>query len=205
MSDLSLSGETLLVQLINEANPNPPFGPFTTGSFTFGNPSPLSNDLTTKNSSLVVTAKDTSHYLGTQTVKYNRLDIRNVLIGKGSPTPSFQNDAFTLSTDLVDSLNSMFNLALTDADLVSETLPDPDDNGNVNYTVQIHPNSLTYTGTVPVQLTPEAIPLPTAFAMRILNGFVPPDTNRINLASAFTGNVLDGFTVADLIQAPTPI
>jgi hypothetical protein len=204
MSDLTLSGEELLLQLINEANPDAPYGPFTAGSFTFSAPASLTGDLTGKNSYLTLTAIPGSGYYGTQTVKYNRLDLQNILIGKGFPSVSLPNNSYSQSTDLLDALNTTFGLNLTTADIVGESLPAADTNGNVAYTVQVVNECLTFFGALPVNLTPNKINLQVAFVQNILHGFVPPDATRINLATALTGNVLDGFTVADVTAAPSP-
>lgn len=201
MSDLSLSGEELLLQLVNEANPSPPYGPFTAGSFTLSTPTALTNDLTGKNSYITLTAIEGSGYYGTQNVKYNRLDLQGVLIDLGQALVSFQNNNFVQATDILETINSTYGLNLMEGDVVNEALPAANTNGVVNYTLQVSDTSLTYTGGLPVSITAESIELEIAFVENILNGFLPPDTTRINLATALTGNVLDGFTVADVTGA----
>ena len=201
MSDLSLSGEELLLQLINAANPSPPYGPFTAGSFTLSAPSSLTNDLTGKNSYITLTAVEGSGYYGSQNVKYDRLDLQSVLIDLGEALVSFQNNNFVQATDILETINSTYGLNLQNEDVVNESLPVANTNGTVAYTLQVADNSLTYTGSLPVNITAETIELEIAFVENILNGFVPPDTTRLNLATALTGNVLSGFTVADVTGA----
>jgi hypothetical protein len=198
MSDLSLSGEELVLQLINAANPSPPYGPFTTGSFTLSTPTALSGDLTGRNSTLTLTASPDSGYYGTQEIKYDRLDLQSVFLDLGVPQVSFQNNSYSQSTDFLGFLNSTYGLNLQEADVISEALPAADANGLVAYTLQVAEECLTFTGNLPVNITAELINLEVAFIENILNGFDPPDVTRINLITALTGNVLNGFTVADV-------
>lgn len=204
-SDLTKSGTDLVLGLINVANPTTPVnGAISSANVTFSAPSPLTGDVSSKNASLLVSAIPGHGYTGTRTIKYNRLDIHQVLIAKGVTDLQVVNNSFSSSADLLSSLNASYGLNLSTNDIVVEALPADDPNnvaGNITYTLQAHPNSLAYFGTLPLTLILPTIPMARALKMNVLQGFVPPDTTLINLASALTGSVLDCFTVA-MLTAP---
>lgn len=197
-SDLTKDAATLLFELINGDNPNQKNGAFTAANVTIGAPASLTNDPSAKNTTMVLTAIPGKGYVGSQTVKYNRLDLFDVLIRKGFPAPTVTNNTFTLASHLLPSLNSQFGLNLQAEDIIDEALPAADDNGNISYSLQIAAGSLAYMGAVPTAIKAPLINLPRAMRQNILNGFVPPDTTLVNLASVFTNTQLDCFTLPQL-------
>lgn len=198
--DLTKHGEQLVFDLLNAANPNQKHGPFATTNVTLGAPTPLSGHVSGNNSSLVVTGTVGAGYSGARTITYSRLDLTAVLLAKGvTGTLSFPNSSYKTSTDLLPLINTTYNMNLQPTDVVQENLPADDDvTGVVSYTLKASANCLTYTGQLGIALQPASIDLGRAFKGNILNGFVPPDTSRVNLATALTGNRLTLFTLDQL-------
>jgi hypothetical protein len=202
--DLTKTGAQLIYDLLNAANPNPRHGAFSPTNVTLGAVSTLTGDVSGKNTKVTVTAVAGQGYSGSQTIKFNRIDINALFIQKGIPALSFPNANYTQSTDFLAYLNSTHSLNLTAADVVLETLPADDDvTGLITYTLQIASTCKTFIGTLPLTITPLTIQLARAFKGNVLNGFVPPDTTRVNLATALTGKQLGLFTVAQLTGQAT--
>lgn len=203
-SDLTQTGPALIFEMVNRLNPNPPKGTFSASNVTLGVPTTLTNDISGKNATLLLTAVPGQGYLSTLPINYNRLDIRQVLIAKHVPDVRLTNNSFQKSVDLLPLINSTYNLNLQASDVVNETLPADDPSsptGDIAYTLKIDPASLAYFGQLPLTLQAPSLDMARALKMNVLNGFVPPDTTLINIASILTQPVLNCFTVAQL-QTP---
>lgn len=198
MSSIPLSGAQLIFQMVNRANPSLKLGPLSASNVTMGAATPLNGDLTGKNSKITLTAIPGSGYSGSCTLTFNRLDINQAFIQLGIPALSFQNNSYGTSTDFIDYLNAAHGLNLQASDIVEEVLPAADTVGNISYTLKMDPSCLCFTGQLPLTITPKSIQLFKAMVGQVLNGFIPPDTTKVNLASAMTGTVLGLFTVAQL-------
>ena len=146
MSDLTQSGPTLLLGLINAANPNLPNGPLTAGNVTLGAPS---SNVGANNTQVTVTGVTGQGYSGTETFTYNRLDIGAMFTGWGKTATLTGGAAFHQTTDLLAPLNAAYDLDLQPSDVVNETLT-----GTVpySYTLKMAADSLTYLNQVNVQI-----------------------------------------------------
>lgn len=118
MSDLTKPFKTLLVEMINEVNPDGT--QIKAADFTVGAPT-ASSAQPGKNTALVVTGEQTAGYTGTQTVYYNRLDIGSDIGATGDRI--FDAEGKTKVSHVITEFNARFKTNLvagkdyTEADL----------------------------------------------------------------------------------------
>lgn len=147
MSDLTQTGQTLLLGMINAANPSLPNGPLSTSNVTFGLPATGVNG---KNTTISVSGIDGAGYTGAQSVDYDRLDI-GVMFTNWAVTADVPNGpSYTNASDLLPYLNTTYNLNVQVSDIVDGAIGIS--SYPATYTLQMNVNSLTYTGSLDVQL-----------------------------------------------------
>lgn len=109
-----LPPEELVVNLINADNGTD----FCKDRLLFGLPVVVRN--AKHNTKITVNPSTKNHLSGSTTVRYNRIDISTVAIGKST---LFQIDAETKLSDLIPAINLRYKLKLTTADYLDITLP----------------------------------------------------------------------------------
>ena len=173
-SNLTQTGEVLLLALINTQNPNLPNGALTNANVTLGTPTASG---TTPNSSLAVNAVAGQGYQGSVTVTYNRLDIQNDVFSVLAPSgATVVNTGGTMAaiSDVVAAINASYNLNIVEADVSNWTtaLSLTEDAGSC--TIDIAAGSLVYTGTLNVAITQQQVALSQAVTNTDLSGLTPP-------------------------------
>jgi hypothetical protein len=171
MSDLTQSGLTLILQLVNDLNSDTlTKGPLTSGNVTLGNPSG-SPDGSSKNTQITLDSVDGGPYYGTQTVIYDRLDIGGMFTGWGI-NPSIGGNSYINASDTLASINSAYNLNLQPGDIIDGPL----NIGSYPATasLEISPNSLVYTGTLSLSLPGSTTELSSIVTNDVLTGFTLP-------------------------------
>lgn len=123
----SKQSQQLLVDLINASNPSLPVA-LTTTNAKYGAPAVITPQAgTIQNTSIKVTAKASSQYIGNTTLSYRRLDFGSLLrsipvrIDKYSPTGT--NFSPYKISDLIAVINSKYGLNIQPSDYVDGSLP----------------------------------------------------------------------------------
>lgn len=149
-SDLTQTGETLILQMANDANPNLSAGPLSATNVTLGTVSTLTG---TPNSAIALTAVANQGYSGSVTVTYNRLDIQTSVMAVLAPTgATLAKGSFTVVADLLPALNTAYNLGLVADDLANGATVLNLTNGAGSATLVMAPTSLKYLGTLTVTI-----------------------------------------------------
>jgi len=171
-SDLTQTGETLILALVNAANTNLVNGPLTTDNVTLGAPAVETGD---KNSSVVLTGVAGNGYANTQTFTYNRLDIQSDVMNHIAPSgATLVNASYATVADLVAPLNSAYNLGLVSADISNGSDAITLTDGAGNATVTMAAASLKYIGELSVAITQMQADLATVVTNTELDGLTPP-------------------------------
>ncbi|QVW55801.1 hypothetical protein pEaSNUABM9_00220 [Erwinia phage pEa_SNUABM_9] len=182
MKPLNKTSDLLVLDFINEKNPD---ADLELGKIKLGDPTPATGDSPDRNTSMVLTARKNSGYIGDQTVTYDRLDgtnlFRNVTAYLDVKSPK-------KTEDLLDTLNSQYGLKLTADDIVSATIPDgtnppvvdPDapDPVPVDHVITFDTACYAYLGAIPVKIGPKpqvGERLSLVVTQTKLDGLVYPD------------------------------
>lgn len=149
-TDLTLSGERLLLGLINEANPHLLFAE---GDLSFGTPYALAEDAT-RNAAIEIRGTGTSTFEGPLTVTYNRLDLTTLFTGDDL---QFRYAAdLVMVHDLIPLINARFGINILLSDIINAPL-----NLSGSYpkqqTLIATPDSTIYRGALQVTLTQPAV------------------------------------------------
>lgn len=134
---------------------------------TFGTPNVISG---VYNTSLLVTAVPDSHYEGSVTIQYNRIDIGTV---PGVRSTSFPIGTATKISDLIPAINAAYQINLTADDYIDEVLPQfttNDPNEVQTFELYTNPNSLVFIRDVTFNLIRNKILLSSVIVNRQLNG-----------------------------------
>ncbi|HHS7556207.1 TPA: hypothetical protein ACTPQ1_004497 [Salmonella enterica] len=159
MKPLNKTSDLLVLDLINEKNPD---AELELGKIKMGVPTPVTTEGADRNTSLVLTARKNSGYIGEQTVTYDRLDgvslFRNVTAYLDVKLPK-------TTVDLLDTLNKQYGLKVTEDDITPEPIPDntnpplddPDaeDPAPVDALITFKSDCLAYLGNIPVKIGPK--------------------------------------------------
>jgi len=178
MSDLTLSGQQLVVDMVNAANPSTLTDvPMVSTDVTYGVPAVLTDDPSGHNSSLLLTAAaGSSLYEGSVTVTYNRLDIGDVfaILAPQSVVVVPVDDVsdYASASDIVTYLNSTYSVAIVAADYVQEAtglsvLPG-------TYTLTAAESSLVYIGSVVINFQSTKKQLSSIVTNTSLGGLTDP-------------------------------
>jgi len=151
MSDLTLSGPTLIYDLINAANVGLPNGPLSPTNTTLGVPAANITDASGNNTQVAITAISNQGYTGSKVVTYNRIDIGAMFTGWGMAATVANGATYVNASDFLPSLNAAYHLDLQATDIIDGPInavsyPDA-------YTLNIAASSLTYIGTLAVSIT----------------------------------------------------
>lgn len=165
-TDYTKKPNEIVIDLINESNTTT----FGITDLTLGAPSAG----TTKNSQVDVTATETSGYIGTVTVEYDRIDAAVV---PGQESINFKKGAAVNVSDLIAEINTRYGINLTADDYTEAALPaEPAAGAKVDLAIVINPASLVYTGTLALKLAGPDAELSTVLTNLVLDGlvYVPP-------------------------------
>ena len=184
----------LVVDLINESNPQLPF-PIETGKVLFtglATRTPGSGEY--QDTQIKVNAKNNTEYVGNKLLQYRRIDIGKLFRGtsieihKYSPTSISQNP-YTLH-QLLDDINAKYGLALTTAEVTNIAFPAASDNyyptirtSKVNMVIQS--TSLAWKGTVEVRWVQAPQELQTMITQPELTGRLYPGGNDFSGAHPY--------------------
>ncbi|QVW28661.1 putative virion structural protein [Erwinia phage pEa_SNUABM_8] len=182
MKPLNKTSDLLVLDLINEKNPD---ADLELGKIKLGVPSPIADEGADRNTSMVLTARKNSGYIGDQTVTYDRLDgvslFRNVTAYLDVKSPK-------KTEDLLATLNAQYGLKVTEDDIVSAPIadgtnppltdPDAPDPVPVDHTITFDAGCYAYLGTIPVKIGPKpqvGERLSLVVTQTKLDGLVYPD------------------------------
>jgi len=134
---------------------------------TFANPVVTNSKF---NTSLVVTSVPDSHYVGSVTLKYDRIEIGSIIKDKSINIPV--GFASTVS-DLIPKINDHFGINLTSDDYIDNNLPILDNSLDEvkSFNITMHPNSLIYLKELNLYAVKSVLLLSSVVTRRILNGF----------------------------------
>lgn len=147
--------------------------------FNFGTPQAYANAANpTYNTQVVITAAELTGYTGSATVYYNRVDLQNALspqqgsLSLGTGTPDLYS--------IIDQLNTIYGLDLTQDDLVNQTLPAVTNPGPVvTVTIAASPTSLKYQGSFTYALNiTGTTPVPTPGPVTYQGGYMVYSTTQ---------------------------
>lgn len=156
MKPLNKTSDKLVLDFINEKNPD---AELELSKITLGTPTPITDEGADRNTSMTLTAKKNSGYIGTQDVTYNRLEggalFRNVTAYLDVKLPK-------TTTDLLTTLNTQYGLKLTEDDIVPAAIPentnppltnpnDPDP-APVDHVITFKEDCYAYLGSIPVKI-----------------------------------------------------
>lgn len=167
MSDMTLPSKEVLLALINSANGTS----LATNQVTFGEPSVLELDPDGKTTSVTVTAVPGSGYKGFEVVRYDRVDLADVLSISGI-SPSVVRSTETTVHELLPAINALYGINLSpeevdDAPIAPFT---GELNETVNVDVVVKATSLAYTGSMQVVLRSAEIALADIIVITALDG-----------------------------------
>lgn len=182
MKPLNKTSDLLVLDLINEKNSG---ANLELGKVKLGTPVPITEEDADRNTSLEVTARKNSGYIGKQDVTYDRLEgvplFRNVTAYLDVKLPK-------TTTDLLPTLNSQYGLQITEDDIVPAAIPDntnpplanPDDPdpAPVDHDIVFKDECLAYLGKIPVKIGPKpqvGERLSLVVTQTKLDGLVYPD------------------------------
>ena len=121
------------------------------------------------NTSLVISSVPDAHYVGSVTLKYDRIDIRTVVGDKSVNIPI--GNATKLS-ELIPKINAHFGINLTPDDYINSDLPTLDSNVDEikSFNITMHPHSLIYLKDLNLYAVKSELLLSSVITRRILNG-----------------------------------
>lgn len=165
MSDLTKLPRAIILDLINADNEGLEL---LESEVTFADPEV---EVGERNTSVLLTAAPSGRFSGTRTIYYNRLDLDEDIVSTGDAVFE-KTGAIESIADLLDAINSRFNLNLTLDEVSTTTFPEFEDTPGESHTVTITAlaTSLVYIGEVEVTLTIATVDLATAIAVNELNG-----------------------------------
>lgn len=161
---LNKSSRALVLDLINADNSQN----FAESDFIWGSPVAITGRSDGRNTALVISARPELGYAGTQTMFYNRLDLTQLF---NEVTLSFEDnpDAYTNTSDIVELINSKYDLAMDESDVVFESLMREGD-APYTFTLTAKSGSYAYIGQVEFTLT-ELIVDPPEDTAYLTDGF----------------------------------
>ena len=124
------------------------------------------------NTSLVVSSVPDSNYIGSVTLKYDRIDIATLL---GSKSINIPVGSATKVSDLIPIINNRFNINLTSDDYVDKYLPTlelNDINEIKSFNITINPNSLIFIKELNLYAVSSEILLSSVITRIVLNGLI---------------------------------
>lgn len=166
ISDFTKAPEQIIVDLINHDNGTA----LTTDLLAFGLPSVLA--VGPHNTKVTTTAKPGSVYVGSVDISYNRVDLATIPGARSVVFP--QTPALKIS-DIVEALNTRYQLNLTPVDYVDADLPvftDTVPHSELPFTLQAGVDSLIFIGSVVLRILRSDILLSDVIINRSLNGLV---------------------------------
>lgn len=126
--DYTLSPEQLVINLINNDNGTT----FKLKELIFG--IPVLTENTKHNSKVLVSAAKDSYFTGQTTLRYNRVDISSLAIGKSIV---FGIEDEVRLSDIIAAINTRFNIALTPVDYIDALLPEIGVEPNERYDIDL--------------------------------------------------------------------
>jgi len=172
MSDMTKASKVVVLDLINSDNGKG----ITYGVVDIG--LPTVNSTGDKNTSVTLTAKVGSGFVGSQTFKYNRLHLNTaILVPSGKDATFNLGDAVNIA-DIIPELNALLNINLQAEDFVDGVLPTftggiPNETHDVQVVAKA--DSLAYIGSLTFHLKSDEIDLAEYLTVTELNGltYVP--------------------------------
>lgn len=134
---------------------------------TFGKPVVTNSKF---NTSLVVTSVPDSHYVGSVTLKYDRIDIGSII---GNNSINIPIGSATRVSDLIPKINNHFGINLTPDDYIDSALPTLANSLDEikSFNISMHPESLIYLKELNLYAVRSELLLSSVVTRRILNGF----------------------------------
>ncbi len=198
-TDISLSSAQQMVNLINEDNDVS----LTLSVIAFSTIGTINGHPTGKNTELLVEALPDTGYNGNVTVFYNRNPLESFETYNGNePIEMMVEEGDTLEI-VVNKFNALFGCNLSvglDIDPAS-TLPDFDYVG-VDFVMACLPDSLSYTGSITLNLMMASVPLMNIITNTVLLGL--EIDSSINLEGAITSPDLGGISYG-VVGTPTAV
>jgi hypothetical protein len=163
ITDFKKLPKQIIVDLINYDNDTS----LEVDLLTFGKPVVTKSRF---NTSLVVTSVPDSHYIGSVTLKYDRIDIGSII---GNNSVNIPVGAASRVSDLIPQINDHFGINLTPDDYIDNTLPVLSNNLDEvkSFNITMHPNSLIYLKELNLYAVRSELLLSSVVTRRILNGF----------------------------------
>lgn len=124
----------------------------------------------TRNTSVLVSANNTSLYAGSVTLFYNRIDLATI---PGIRDVNFEIGSRTKMSEIIPDINARFGINLTPADYKEEILPLFSGNNPLEkkyFDVDALPGSLIFIGELGLTITRGPLLLSTIILNRVLNG-----------------------------------
>lgn len=106
-------------------------------------------ELSTKNTSVLVTGRSSANKTGTVRLYYDRVNIRTI-VGTAPVVIAWDNELRIV--DLIPKLNAQFGIHLVDADVVDNALP-PKSEGSINFSFVMSSGSYGWLGNFTVSLS----------------------------------------------------
>lgn len=161
MSNPILTGEQLLANLVNAANPT--HKQWLAEELIFGVPQSQVGDF---NTTISVTAVDTNGFSGTRQLSYLRVD----LAGASQSLPEeLELNGEQNTLQIAARLRELYKVNLEDVDVIDEELP-LGDGGVITQVIKAAPGSLKWIGQITIMLSPRVIPLEEVIVVTELNG-----------------------------------
>jgi hypothetical protein len=173
-SDLTQSGQALILALINEANPEMT-PPASAGNVTFGTPVDRSAQPgAITNTFMVATSIPQAGYSGNVTLSYNRINPSTLFALYGLNVLSMEQNDYAEQQDLLPAINAGFNLNMQPSDLATPAAALDLSAYPVNLTLTMAPASLTYFGSFDVKLIAKQLALNSVIQITSLDGLIGP-------------------------------
>ena len=171
-SDLTQSGENLVLGMVNAANTDLPNGPLSSSNVTLGAPTATG---ASPNTSVEFSAIASHGYTGSVTCTYDRLDISADVFSVLAPGGATLVDAsYATIADLLAPLNTAYAINLQAGDISNgaTALSLTEDAGTA--TIEIASTCLTYTGSLVVTITQPQLALSSVITTTALTGLTAP-------------------------------
>lgn len=173
MSDLTKAPAQIIVDMINGDNTS---AGLTTADLTLGSPVDISGSNAVRNTELLVQGKAGGRYGGQVYIRYNRVNIAQVL---ATGSAAFLKGSATQVSEVVAALNARFGVNLiAGTDYDDEALPTFTGLPGEEHTfvLTIKPGSLVFIGSTTVTVKIDTIDLATVITIEDLSGltYVPP-------------------------------
>ena len=150
-SDLTQSGEQIVIDLVNQANVNLDFQ---VGDLAFGTPEPADSEVF--NTVVEVQGTGTTTYVGPTNLFYNRIDLATLF---AAISLSFEDDpgAYISHYDIIQQLNTTYGLSIDEDSIVPGTVVRTPGETEVTFNIVAATSSLVYTGQMTVTITDIAV------------------------------------------------